>query len=177
VHHLACHGSARLDAPLESSLLLAGHARLTLGDLLELRLADGARLTVLSACETQLPGAELIDEVVSLPTGLLQAGVAGVVASQWTVHGLATAVLMTRFHRGLRVEGLAPPDSLRAAQQWVRDSTTGAIAAEFHPASAREAGLPEAAARAIWRELVRLPRAERGFSHPVDWAAFVHVGV
>jgi CHAT domain-containing protein len=48
--HLACHGIADLDAPLDSGLLLAGNSWLTLGELLDMRLE--ARLAVLSACET-----------------------------------------------------------------------------------------------------------------------------
>jgi len=43
------------------------------------------RLAVLSACETGLVGIDLPDEALALPTGLLQAGVASIVASQWIV--------------------------------------------------------------------------------------------
>jgi CHAT domain len=50
-----------------------------------------------SACETASIGTELPDQVV-LPAGLLQAGVAGVVASLWAVPDATTAVLMARFH-------------------------------------------------------------------------------
>ena len=82
VLHLACHGFAELARPLDSGLVLAG-GQVTLGRLMELQLR--VRLAVLSACETALPGTELPDEVVALPTGLLQAGVAGIVASQWSV--------------------------------------------------------------------------------------------
>jgi CHAT domain-containing protein len=71
VAHLASHGSAQLDAPLESGLLLAGGEVLALRDILALR--SNLRLAVLSACETSMPGTELPDEVISLPTGLLQA--------------------------------------------------------------------------------------------------------
>jgi len=78
VLHLACHGFAALTRPLDSGLVLAG-GQITLGRLMELQLR--VRLAVLSACETAQPGTELPDEVVALPTGLLQAGVAGIVAS------------------------------------------------------------------------------------------------
>jgi CHAT domain-containing protein len=59
---------------------MANDEILTLRDLFDLKL-PGIRLAILSVCETGLPGTQLPDEVVSLPTGLLQAGVAGVVAS------------------------------------------------------------------------------------------------
>ena len=76
----------------------AGRRAVTLRELLnDYRLQ--VRLAVLSACETALPGTELPDEVVALPTGLLQAGVAGVVASQWSVPDRATAMLMAEFYR------------------------------------------------------------------------------
>src|SRR6185503_8601078 len=91
VLHLACHGYADLANPLDSGLLLAGRP-VKLRDLLDgVRLH--VRLAVLSACETALPGTELPDEVVALPTGLLQAGVAGVVASLWAVPDRSTAML------------------------------------------------------------------------------------
>lgn len=97
VLHLICHGIADLRTPLDSGLVLAGNERIMLRDLFDLPLQ--VRLAVLSACETALPGVELPDEVVALPTGLLQAGVAGVVASQWSVPDLSTAMLMAEFYR------------------------------------------------------------------------------
>lgn len=72
VLHLACHGRAELDEPLQSGLLLAMNFKVVLGELMEIPLQ--VRLAVLSACETALPGTDLPDEVIGLPTGLLQAG-------------------------------------------------------------------------------------------------------
>jgi CHAT domain-containing protein len=63
------------------------------------------------------PGTDLPDEVVALPTGLLQAGVAGIVASQWSVPDRATAMLMAEFYRCWRRDRLAPAAALRAAQR------------------------------------------------------------
>ena len=117
--HLACHGLAVLEAPLESGLLLAGNRWVTLRDLFAMRLR--IRLAVLSACETSLPGTNLPDEVVALPTGLLQAGAAGVIASQWAVPDLSTALLMVDFYR--RWRGGPPAQALNEAQKWLRDKT------------------------------------------------------
>ena len=127
VLHLACHGYAELARPLDSGLVLAG-GQVTLGRLMELQLR--VRLAVLSACETALPGTELPDEVVALPTGLLQAGVAGIVASQWSVPDRATAMLMAEFYRRWWWDRMAPAAALRAAQRWLRDTTN----AEKHAA-------------------------------------------
>lgn len=63
------------------------------------------------------------DEVVSLPSGLVQAGVAGVVASLWAVNDLSTVMLMERFYRLWQQEGLTPAAALRQAQCWLRDTT------------------------------------------------------
>ena len=55
--------------------------------------------------------------------GLLQAGVSGVVASQWIVPDMPTAMLMTEFAHRWAGGHVAPADALRAAQRWLRDTT------------------------------------------------------
>ncbi|MDX3586621.1 CHAT domain-containing protein [Streptomyces europaeiscabiei] len=121
--HFACHGQANLLTPLDSSLLLAGSDELRLRDLLTLRLR--IRLAVLSACESYLPGTVLPDEVVSLPGGLLQAGVAGVVAAMWSLPDVQAALLMIDFYRRWRTEEQHPATALRDAQVWLRDVPNG----------------------------------------------------
>jgi CHAT domain-containing protein len=174
VLHLACHGLADLERPLESGLLLAGNQWVTLRDLLGMEL--DVRLAVLSACETSLPGTELPDEVVALPTGLLQAGVAGVIASQWAVPDLATTILMTEFYRH-RAE-LTPAAALRRAQRWMRDTTNARKLEEWRTARADGAAwLPPDTADALIDRL-RF-RAEDALDDAGirSWAAFAHVGV
>jgi CHAT domain-containing protein len=168
VLHLACHGLADLANPLDSGLLLAG-GTVTLRDLLARRLR--LRLAVLSACETALPGTDLPDEVVALPSGLLQAGVAGVVASQWAVPDRATAMLMAAFYRGWRQDGLVPVAALRSAQRWLRDTTNAEKTEYFQELSGWLA--PEA----VERFVARLgPPEERGHDGMHSWAAFAYVG-
>ena len=53
-------------------------------------------------------GTKLPDEVVALPTAMLQAGFAGVCGSLWSVADISTAMLMVRFYRLWRVDGLTP---------------------------------------------------------------------
>jgi CHAT domain-containing protein len=124
VGHFSCHGYANIGEPLASGLLMANDELLTLRDFLELRLV-GMRLAILSACETAIPGFQLPDEVVSLPTGLLQAGVAGIVASLWSVSGMSTMMLLARFYEVWGNTERDPAEALRRAQQWVRDTTNG----------------------------------------------------
>jgi hypothetical protein len=168
VLHFACHGAADLAVPLDSSLLLSGDEKLTLRDLMRQRL-PAARLAVLSACETGLAGAALPDEVVSLPAGLLQAGVAAAVGSLWSVADASTALLMSRFYQLWRGDGLDPAEALRQAQGWVRDATNEEKLARFPLVLAGQAPSGDAA-RAFWS-------SARTHTHPHYWAAFAYVGV
>ncbi|MCU7729931.1 CHAT domain-containing protein [Actinoplanes sp. KI2] len=173
VLHLACHGFAELGSPLDSGLLLAG-GRVTLRRLMELPLR--VRLAVLSACETAMPGTDLPDEVVALPTGLLQAGVAGVVASQWAVPDRATAMLMAEFYGRWWWDRLAPAAALRAAQRWLRDTTNAEKRRHFAAAGERPGWLPpDVADRFLgWLDLVSADKRSHSRIHA--WGAFAHVG-
>jgi CHAT domain-containing protein len=171
VVHFACHGFAELQTPLDSGLNLAGEDVLRLSDLLALR--SELRLAVLSACETSMPGTELPDEVVSLPTGLLQAGVGGVLASLWAVPDLSTALLMGEFYRQWRHAELAPPDALRAAQLWLRD-TSNAKKSDLLVAGAVEGLLSAAAVDELLNAI--LERGPEDDSHIQAWAGFAYVG-
>jgi CHAT domain-containing protein len=169
VLHLACHGEADLDEPLNSRLLLAGRP-VVLRELMEMQLA--VRLAVLSACETALPGTVLPDEVIGLPTGLLQAGVAGVIASQWAVPDRATAMLMTEFARRWAGGATPPALALRRAQQWLRDTTNAEKRAHWQT----DPALPRPVVEAFC-EAVRFGEDDhRDHAALPAWAAFAHLG-
>ncbi|WP_067792277.1 CHAT domain-containing protein [Actinomadura formosensis] len=176
VVHLACHGFADLDRPLDSGLVLAGGEILRVRDLMAMNLR--LRLAFLSACETSLPGTELPDEVVSLPTGLLQAGAAGVVASLWAVPDMVTAMVAAEFYRRWRRDGHPPARALRDAQIWVRDTTNGEKAAVWERALDGDSGWPpgEVADALLDHVLEREPDDRDEASIPA-WAGFGHVGV
>lgn len=170
VLHFACHGIADLLSPVDSRLALADGESLTLRDLLALKVT--ARLAVLSACETAMPGTDLPDEALGLPMGLLQAGAAGVVASLWAVHDLSTTMLMVEFHRRWAGGELSPAQALRQAQRWVRDSTNAEKASAWRAAE----GLPAELVEHLDDELsLREPR-HRDESPVHAWAAFQHIG-
>ncbi|HHH41310.1 MAG TPA: CHAT domain-containing protein, partial [Chloroflexi bacterium] len=179
VLHFCTHGWADPDDPLRSGLRMAEPDHpLTLANFLDLRL-EGARLAVLSACETAVPGTELPEEVIGLPTGLLQAGVAGVVGSLWAVNEISTALLMARFYDLWRGKGLAPPEALRQAQIWLRDSTNGEKEVLFRTALPELTATrlaEETARRAFWDMVLHRP-GERDFAHPYYWAGFGYTGV
>ena len=138
---------------------MARNERLTLRDILEHRL-EGTRLVVLSACETALPGTAALDEVISLPTGLLQAGAASAIGSLWSVEDLATMVLLSRFYRLWRTDGLAPAEALRQAQRWTRDLTAEERDRTFVDVDMEASG----------------ERGLRPYGHPFWWAAFGFTG-
>jgi CHAT domain-containing protein/tetratricopeptide (TPR) repeat protein len=121
VLHFSTHGRAGWEKAEEARLTLANGNYLTLPDIFELDL-NQAYLAVLSACETGVPGLELIDEMIGLPAGMMQAGVPGVVGSLWPVNNGSTALLMAGFYRFWRKEGKMPQEALRQAQIWLRDN-------------------------------------------------------
>ncbi|WOD39902.1 CHAT domain-containing tetratricopeptide repeat protein [Nodosilinea sp. E11] len=167
--HLSCHGSANFQTPLDSGLLMANDEVLSLRDLLDLKL-KGLRLAILSACETGIPGTELPDEVISLPTGLLQAGAAGVISSLWSVSDLSTMLLLSRFYDLWRPQNpdatpLELPEALRQAQIWLRDSTGPDLTPYLQNSH------PELAAK------LEQAKDQRPFAHPFYWAAFTYIGV
>jgi CHAT domain-containing protein len=177
VLHFSCHGFANPAEPLESGLLMARDQVLALRHVQGLPLAR-ARLAVLSACETRLPGADLPDEVVSLPAGLVQAGVPGVVGSLWSVLDLSTAMLMVRFYDLWRGDRLAPMEALRRAQIWLRDTTNAEKAAYFGTElpELTATKMPVPLADALFKEAALLEPDERSFAHPFHWAAFAFTG-
>ncbi len=158
--HLSCHGTANLQEPLTSGLLMSD-GLLTLKDILALNLAEsatgGIRLAILSACETGLTGIENADEAIGLPTGLLQAGVAGVIGSLWSVSELSTMILLTRFYDLWRKDGLEPAIALNQAQRWMHSTTDGE--------------------KAQYCGLITSNPSDRTYAHPFHWAAFSYLGV
>jgi CHAT domain-containing protein len=165
VVHFACHGSADLADPLRSGLAAASDGRLTLARVLDQRLPH-IRLAVLSACETALVGANVPDEVVGLPTGLVQAGAQGVIGSLWPVDDTVTCALMARFYELWRGYGAEPAEALRQAQRWVRDSTLEAIESSFSEIASPRAASDHSAQGS----------ATVVYQHPTHWAAFQYVG-
>jgi len=168
--HFACHAFADLRKPTSGGLVLAHDEVLSVRNVRDLHVH--ARLAVLSACETGVAGLPLPDEVVSLPTGFLQAGVAGVVATLWRVNDRATAMLMGELYRQLCRERQPPAAALRAAQRWLRDTTNE----EKRACWAAGVGdwLPADVAERL-RDAVGQGDA-RAFSSLFWWGAFTHVG-
>jgi hypothetical protein len=156
IWHLACHGSARPRAILDSRLYFADRV-VTLRELRNALPAGRRRLAVLSACESNLTDASLPNEVVGLPSALLEVGFAGVIASSWKVDDLATAYLMTAFYQQWCVEGDEPAVALSLAQRWLRTATRSDLAAVLPGVEPGGDG-------------------EHPYREPRYWAAFAYTG-
>ena len=128
--HLSCHGFANLSNPRQNGFLMANGEFLTLDDLLATRL-DAVELAVLSACDAGQMGTALPDQAIGLPSGMLQSGACGVISPLWPVMSWSTVLLIARFYELWRQDGLTPPDALRMAQVWLRDTTNQEKAAHL----------------------------------------------
>ncbi len=130
------------------------------------------RLAILSACATGIPGAVLPDELVSLPSGMLQAGVAGVVASLWLVDDLSTMLLMTRFYE-LWQDETEPAEALKRAQVWLRNAKGLELADACERYIESWHKIPD-----IYTALRRFKNKKESvhFNHPYYWAAFSFTG-
>ena len=176
VLHFSTHGLAGWQEA-ESSRLKLADGDLILTELFGLHL-DQARLAVLSACETGVPGTELPDEVISLPSAWMQAGMPGVVGSLWSVDDMSTAMLMARFYDLWRDDGLSAPEALRRAQIWLRDSTVEELMRHFK-VSIEPRGFRMSAdvAKSFYKEVGWEDPKARFFEHPLYWAAFGYTGL
>ena len=113
--HFAGHAMLRRDNPV-FSCLETPRGRLTLGDILEMRLS--ADLVVLAGCETGAGCSRPGDELLGLARAFLHAGARALVASLWPVDDRATRRLMGLFYDHLR--RMEPAAALRQAQQELR---------------------------------------------------------
>ena len=82
--HFACHGLHDAKDPTKSALLLAGSSRLTLSEIIMMKLPP-KDVAFLSACQTARGDEKLSDEAVHLAAGMLLAGYQGVIATMWSI--------------------------------------------------------------------------------------------
>jgi len=157
VWHLACHGAAETGSILDSRLYFADR-HVTLEELRVTLQPSRRRLAVLSACQTNLTGSALPNEVVGLPSALIQIGFAGVIATARAVDDLATTYLMTAFYQRWCRDGDEPAVALNRAQQWLRSATRADLTALLP--DVEPAGGP----------------GEHPYVDPRYWAAFAYTG-
>jgi CHAT domain-containing protein len=128
---IASHGHADPTDPGKSYMLLGGYDTeqrpevLTLTELQRGRLLQGVRCFDASGCTTAVIDLTTApDELSSFAAGVLQAGAAGAIATQWAVDDRATFLLMLHFTQlALGDPKLSPSEALCAAARWLRTST------------------------------------------------------
>lgn len=170
VVHFSCHGYANLFEPITSGLLLANNGLLTIKHLLDLKL-DGIRIVTLSACETAIPGIELPDEIVNLPSALMQSGTAGIISSLWPVSQVSTMLIMIRFYDNWEMHKDDLAKQLRDTQIWVKDSTSKEKI-DYFCKIAEDIGLSKETKDELCRSIGLID-----FSNEFHWAAFTFTGV
>jgi CHAT domain-containing protein len=156
VWHIACHGSSS-PYGVGSSVYFAD-AEVTLEQMAAQLRPGPRRLAVLSACESHLTGAAMPNEVVGLPTVLLQLGFSGVIATAWRIDDAATTYLMTCFYQTWSTGEVPPAVALNQAQRWLRTATRDDLA-QLIPDMAPAVG-----------------DSPHPYANPYYWAAFAYTG-
>jgi CHAT domain-containing protein len=174
--HLACHGTFRTEQPLRSGVELAQEGGqppappaadgaewdLTAEEIFDLRLK--ADLVTLSACESGFNDRRPGDELIGLTRALIYAGTPSVLVSLWSVDDVSTAMLMSRFYRGLR-DGASKAEALRRAQTELRADRVRDVL-DFCTAAQGRLAAPDAATRRLLAEYVAEAQIRAG-----DWRA------
>ena len=148
---------------------------LTLEGIFELNL-DECHLVTLSACETAI--SDILsnsDEYISLPSGFLYAGACNVVATQWAVNDLSTAILMTRFYQLHKLDKLPVAKAMNQAQKWLRDGTQQDFCSWTEQLN-NDLQLTQNMIQSIQRYFNRFNPEEQPFAEPYYWAAFCPIG-
>ena len=172
VMHFSTHGFANLSTPLQSKLLLSNNQSLTLENILSIGSKKlNLRLVILSACETMMIGTAIPDEVVSLPTGFLQAGSGGVIGSLWAVDDASTQKLMDHFYNLWQEEQKenkkrSPAQALWDAQKWLRESARSTFYSQTRATQSD-----------YFDEISNLIADDFPYQHPYFWAAFAYTGI
>lgn len=183
--HFACHGAFEQENARRSGLVLADGDRLTLSDLLESDFLTPPRLVFLSACETGLHDIVFnAEEFLGIPAGFFQQGAQAVIASQWPVDDVATALIVDRFFELHIAQGQRPSAALRSAQLWLRNLTGPHIEAFLAVSEAngtirrsiRRATTP---AHSQSEDNTQLQTVMEGkpFAHPYYWAGLAVYGM
>lgn len=88
-------------------------------------------------------------------------------------------MLLVRFYDYWQNDNLTPPQALRNAQQWVRDTSNGDKQAYFKGFLPELTGnrMPSSTADYLYKAVIFSHPEANDFAHPFHWAAFTYVGV
>jgi CHAT domain-containing protein/tetratricopeptide (TPR) repeat protein len=176
--HFACHGQHSWRDPLDSRLLLADAAPVTMTEVVDSLDLAACRLVTLSGCETGLVQArESCDEYIGLSASFLQAGAAAIISTLWPVSDLSTMLLMEQFYR-FHFHGLAPAEALRSAQIWLRGVTAEKAGLADRWRRVLDMASDREFAKTAFRNMRYYKRHpdETPYASPYYWAGFTFFG-
>jgi tetratricopeptide (TPR) repeat protein/CHAT domain-containing protein len=179
IFHFTGHGVANISNPAFSYLALAGEEKLTVEDILSIKL-DGYDLISLSACETALTRNQTITaEYVGLVSGFLRAGAAGAFTTLWVVPSNASALMTIQFYRQLK-KGRSQAVARANAVKWLKQLTPKKLSRLYKAALAKLPLYEDTVRPTVETELTTLAQQEEQdgklFQHPYYWAAFTIAG-
>jgi CHAT domain-containing protein len=125
------HGKGNRENPLQSALILANGEKITVGTLLVSRFPQ-LREVFLSACETNIGRATVVDDLITLGTGFLSAGANNVISTLWAVEELAASLLTIFYYRSRHTNDDSPAVALQAAQKRLRTISGAVIKAAYY---------------------------------------------
>ncbi|MDJ1175289.1 CHAT domain-containing protein [Roseofilum capinflatum] len=186
IHHLyfSCHGGFNATSPLDSGLLLANHEILTLAEIISTFNLSQCSLVTLSACETGQVALDTTDEYISLSSGFLLAGSPSIIASQWSVNQVSTALVLIKTYELLEQHPGQLAISLKAAQNWLRTTTVQGFHQWTQTSTLlNKAPLWQTILQAIFQEMGENKDNEKDsgwhsqpYRSPFHWAGFCIVG-
>ena len=186
VLHTIVHGAFDDASPFRSGVYIRGSEEAdrlwTVADVFSQLDAPAGRVAVLSGCETGLSKPNLVSEEVSLPSALIAAGFAAVVATKWAVDDLSTALFMDDFYRRWYRGGITLCQAVAASASWLKtlDRTRAKTSIERLGESLAGAGSDDE--RATWDTLMARAAAsidaapDPPFEAPYYWAPFFVAG-
>jgi len=165
IAHLTCHGVIDRRERYTGVLIVADQRLLTVQHLEHLSLS--ARLVFLAACTSGM-SALGVAQLASVPSSLIAAGAAAVIATFWHTDEMATLLVVSRFYDLWQDgSGRTVADALGQAQAWLASS----------PAAVLRAAVPPAALHTTaGRLLADCPDQEVPFGHPWFWTPFFVLG-
>jgi tetratricopeptide (TPR) repeat protein len=182
VLHMIVHGIFDDASPFRSGVYIRGSEAAdqlwTVADVFSQLDAPAGRVAVLSGCETGLSRPNLVSEEVSLPSALIAAGFAAVVATNWAVDDLSTALLMSEFYRRWYRGGVTLCHALAGSAGWLKTLDRAGVRTSIERLENSLAGAGRDAKRAGWDALVARAAAsidaapDRPFEAPYYWAPF-----
>jgi len=186
VFHFSGHAKFDFNEPLNSTLQCNSGDLLSLHDVYYQLQFRNAELVVLSACQSGMQRHNLMDEFDEFPTGFLYAGSNCVICSLWKVHDLPAMLLVDRFYSNWRA-GLSIATALEMARKWLRGVpdheqlclSNGRELDQYVTSRRILSSIKDPELKSDCKIILerRTKLHTCPFASPVDWAAFIAVGV